>query len=55
MEQSYINDVLDVINTRFIYSYGKGNLTNLIKKGDDVRVNLKLTNKEYEYMLWDLE
>lgn len=51
----YRQKIFDLEDTRFFYSYGKDTLNKLIQKGKKYMSDNNISEKDVEYMSWDLE
>jgi len=50
-----VSYVIDLHNTKFILSKDKNQLQKLINIGREFAINNNISDKDIEYMLWDLE
>lgn len=50
-----VQKIIDLHNTKFIYSGDKNNLQKIIKIGKDFAKENNISDDDIEYMLWDLE
>jgi hypothetical protein len=51
----YLQKIFDLEDTRFFYSFGKDKLNKLIQNGKEYMNNNNISEKDVEYMSWDLE
>jgi hypothetical protein len=53
--QSEMQRIFDLEDTRFYYSFGKDKLNNLIENGKKYILDNNISNDDIRYMTWDLE